>query len=319
MSITENDDLVESGNIVAFDTEWIEPIDPTTLKTAAELAGIVESQLEGLNESALDQFLDAVETGTAAATAAIGAATTGVQTAVDRALSPLTTTNDSIFNLTNATQRGIQGTLDAAVLDPLALGGQIQNLIQTPALAVRDVKARLRAYQDLADELFGLTPSGTDDVAKSTIAVQELALCAALGAVGRSVASGTLDTRAQAAEAAESMANYFSDVTDALDASQLAYRDKLIVQQYFSQSQSYNDAALLSAQAILYALLASYNLAVEKRFILTEPRAPIEITISEYGGLGTNEELFDLFIASNKLKGNDIILLPAGREVVVYV
>ena len=43
------------------------------------------------------------------------------------------------------------------------------------------------------------------------------------------------------------------------------------------------------------------------------------ITIDEYGELGDNDINYDLFISSNNLKGNDILLLEAGREVVVYV
>ncbi len=56
-----------------------------------------------------------------------------------------------------------------------------------------------------------------------------------------------------------------------------------------------------------------------KRFTLSRPRAPIEITISEYGELGPEDSYLDLFIASNHLRSDEVILLPAGREVVVYV
>jgi hypothetical protein len=61
------------------------------------------------------------------------------------------------------------------------------------------------------------------------------------------------------------------------------------------------------------------NLAIERRFTLDRPRAPIEIAITEYGGLGANDFNLDLFIYSNDLHGKDIMLLARGREVVVYV
>lgn len=68
-----------------------------------------------------------------------------------------------------------------------------------------------------------------------------------------------------------------------------------------------------------YLLRSVFDLSVEKRFKLEKRRAPIEITISEYGSLGDDDSNFQLFIDSNGLKGNDILILPEGREVVVYL
>jgi hypothetical protein len=57
---------------------------------------------------------------------------------------------------------------------------------------------------------------------------------------------------------------------------------------------------------------------VEKRFKLSLPRAPIEIVITEYGSLGENDAYLDEFISANDLSSYEILMLPAGREVVTY-
>jgi hypothetical protein len=60
ISITKNDDPVESGNITEFSSEWIEPIDEITLKTARELAGVVDELKAETNGVAAEQFDDEV-------------------------------------------------------------------------------------------------------------------------------------------------------------------------------------------------------------------------------------------------------------------
>jgi len=89
--------------------------------------------------------------------------------------------------------------------------------------------------------------------------------------------------------------------------------------QYFSQSASFSDSLGLIAQAAQFLLLKSFDLAVEKRFNLKTDEAPIFTTIKEYGTLGEGDANFDFFIETNNLKGNDILLMKSGREVVVYV
>ena len=68
-----------------------------------------------------------------------------------------------------------------------------------------------------------------------------------------------------------------------------------------------------------YREFALYNLKAEKRFTLKKARSPLEIAVTEYGELGENDFYYNLFLDSNELTGHEIRLLPAGKEVVVYV
>jgi hypothetical protein len=73
------------------------------------------------------------------------------------------------------------------------------------------------------------------------------------------------------------------------------------------------------SQALKLLTLTSFDLKTEKRFTLEKERSPVEITITEYGEFGENDENLELFINSNNLKADEIYLLPAGKEIVVYV
>ena len=59
-------------------------------------------------------------------------------------------------------------------------------------------------------------------------------------------------------------------------------------------------------------LRRSFDLAAVRYITLQSNRVPLEIALTEGMDL-------DLFISANQLKGDDILLLPAGRRVAVYL
>lgn len=92
-----------------------------------------------------------------------------------------------------------------------------------------------------------------------------------------------------------------------------------IDKQYFSQTATYTSIVNLYTIAMQLLLSQFYNLKTEKRITLKTPRSPIEITVTEYGSLGIDDFYYNLFLTSNNLTGSEILLLPAGKEVVIYV
>jgi hypothetical protein len=342
--ITQNDEPVTSGGIIEVDTEWIEPIDETTLLTAAEASAAVQDKIDGLATSAFDQFAEGLDASTEALENGISTTVQGIANVTDFVLSPLTSSVDALSTAMNLIQNGINDTLAATVLDVEALAGQIQELITTPSLATTSIEQSQDLYSELASEFSALLPD-TDATTRLTAAeanqaiVVELALSSALQAYGTIAVNGIkaaqaagatipattivltgepVATRAQAVEAAANTATVFDDLTNNLEGIQKAFENEDIDQQYFAQPLSFSPAAQLVGQTIQFLLLAAFDLKVERRFVLDRPRSPVEIAMTEYGGPGNNDANIDLFIRSNNLKDNEIYLLPAGREVLIY-
>lgn len=327
VSISENTNPVESGNITAIDTEWIEPIDPDTLETDRELAGIVDALGEAANLSALEQFLADVQQYSAAIQNAIETTTQGIGNVTDYLLSPLTTLSDEIYALQNATQNGIIDTLNNTLLPLESLGGQIQNLVQFPVLATNDLNSRLDAYSNLTDGLFTLLPGGEAQAVSSTakpdglknnVATIQLAQNAGIVAFSQIAVTSSLSTRLEALETAQTLADNFNAVMETLESAQELAEIQNIDHQFFAQSQSFGVMAQLTNKSIKYLQRIAYDLKVERRITLKKPRAVIELAVNEYGGFGENDSNVALFIETNKLKGDDVIMLPPGREVVIY-
>ena len=140
-----------------------------------------------------------------------------------------------------------------------------------------------------------------------------------MGAVADVASTGELLSHSEAVGVIDAVLTLFDDVTDNLDASQVLFENSSIDAQYFSQSQSYSVAARLNALTVAYLLRAAFDLKVEKRFVLTRARNPVMVTIEEYGSLGEDDLLLELFITSNLIQGDENLMMPAGRELVVYV
>jgi prophage DNA circulation protein len=60
ISAQENDDVVDSANIIEIDSEWIEPIDEITLTTAREFSGQVDELAREATSTSAEQFGDEI-------------------------------------------------------------------------------------------------------------------------------------------------------------------------------------------------------------------------------------------------------------------
>lgn len=318
VTIVWNDDPTESGNVTSFNTDWIESIDPSKIKSITELAAEIRAQIEAANAAAAGQYLNLKQRSQAEIQTARNTNKSIVAFA-KKALAGLSALSSELNALSNSIQRGINSTLAAVILKPLQIAGQMQQLIQTPALATRSIQSRLSSYENLVNETLGISPDDSTSESFNVSSTQEMALAAVLGAMAETTITGEYQNRGQAIGLAEQLQAMFGRIIDGLDESQELFGYNDIDEQYFSQSEAFSDLARLIDLSIAFALQSSFDLKIEKRFTLTEDKTPIQITIEQYGDIGDNDENFDLFITTNELKGNDILLLPSGREVVVYV
>lgn len=329
VTITEQTQPVTSGGITVFETDWIEPIDPDELVTARELRSKTDKAIDDLNVSAAQQFADNVSQAAASLTNAVEAAADDVQTIMDVATSPLFDSLDAVNGLVNATQIALQSTITQAEIIVDSLAGQIQKLAQLPAVGTGDGPTKVAAFDAVVDAvserlpLTGSLPAGQDvAILKNKIAVYELSLNATIGAIAKVATVAPLLTRSDALVLAELIGDLFFTITGYLDSAQEAFESEPIDEQYQSNGQSFLDAQSAVTLATRYLLAVAPDLKVERRQTLTEPKTPVQIVLEEYGELGDDGELLDLFISSNRLgdslDGAGILILDRGTEVITY-
>ena len=309
-----------SGNITVITTEWIEPISDAVIGSVQELAAKIQEQQDALNSQTAGQFSEITNQVTTGEVRAITEESGNILTRFNETVNRLSEINAEINAQVASIQQSINDIIIQPIIDVLSLAGAFQQMVELPSLVINDISSRLSQYIDFATSIFpdppGIPPDSKD---KNIVATAEMVLSAITSTLGTIAITGDFQTRPEAIQTAVDINNIFSEITNSLDATQINFSENPADVQYFSQSQTFSDASLLIAFISAYLLKISLDLKIEKRFRLEKDRSPIEITITEYGDLGDNDNNLDLFISSNNLKANEILLLPSGREVVVYV
>lgn len=316
VSITERIEPVESGSVTVFETQWLEPVSGEVALSDAQIEAIVNNLSDEIDATALDQLNNTALQDSVEQTNALVSETEKTLSVYDKTIGPLVEISEELAVKAAAIRRGIADTLSLTPLDLTVLGGQIQAIVSLPAQITGDLLQTIRPIGDFIDKLSALPDEVANQNYINLLAIREVFLTSSNSAIAViSVQPSGTNSRAQTLEAVDFAAEALQTLTDGLDVAQEQFETLRLDQQYFSQSTTFNQSVRITALATRYQLETSFDLAIEKRFTLDRERAPIEITITEYG----SDDKLDEFIATNQLKGDDILLLPAGREVVVYV
>lgn len=322
LSIEEDTQPVENGNYTKFVTEWIEPLDEETLQTARQLYGIVDQLIAELNAQSAQSFVDDAELDTFAKESAVAKTAERQIASTADILDPLAAGNDDIADAVAAARATVEDVVSVTPLDTEALAGALQAAFQKPALGTDDIDERTDAYDSVTETLAeDLPESATTDAAeqRNSSVTTQINMLSGLAASALAVTTGATQTRQQAVDKATQLIDQYESITDSLDSVQQAFEDLPIDSQFFSMTETYTTAGSMVTAVVKFLLISSYDLAIEKRFILKYPSTPAAIAIEQYGSLGDSDGNIDKVIAANDLTGDDVLYLPSGREVVVYV
>lgn len=314
----------ENEGYTTVNIEWIETIDPVLLKTSRELAGLINQQINDLDSGALAQFVEDIDQATSTLKNVVETTTNGISNVIDYTLYPLFGIVDAIDSIQTTIHNGIADSLSAVLLPLEQLAGQIQQLIEYPALATTDLQSRYDSYNNLTSGLYELLPEEDKTPLQKTSSIQaqinniattELALNSCIASFARIAITCELDTKEQAVDLAENITTIFSEIVDKLEEKQSAYDTQYIDNQYFSQSSTYNDAQKLVYLVVQYLLRKSFDLKIKKIIKLDRPTMPIVLAGQYYDDF----EMLEYLVDTNDLHGSEIIVLPSGKEIAIYV
>lgn len=318
VSVSEAVRPVSSGNLTEFKTEWLEVTLPGGAISAPQLAqSILQTRLD-LNASGADDFGGTVLLNTAEQATALEGSIGNTVSGFDQTLSAITSGVAEVQSIVDSVARDVESTVFGPATDLLSLAGQIQTLINTPALIITDLETMFNTFRAFADTILtGVddpTPGGVNNAAS-----QDLTLTGAMGAIGVSVTRAPLTSRQSVLDGIEGLSLVYNRINAGMTANQEVYAGQPLDLAYVAQVRSFSDALRMEALTLSFLLRSTFDLAVEKTITLSKAENPVMFAMDAYGGPGENDSNIDLFLASNNLEGNEIILMPAGKQVVVYV
>ncbi len=200
---------------------------------------------------------------------------------------------------------------ETAAFAPATLAEDMLDIMRSPAQAVTSILAKIRAYGGVIESLGEQLPAaGASPAEAATAILQFLGLLAGLS---ESVLAGTLSTRKDAVEAAELTQDSVYAALEYIEQAEAASG-------YLSPEAILAAIKAIMAQTSALLLERSYSLAIEQRMVLDADRTPLDLVYELAAPESTEalETALDAFIEHNRLTGDELLLIPRGREVVFY-
>jgi len=323
VSVKELINPIDDGNFTVFETNWLEPANIERLVSPDELANSV--LLKTLN--AISDGITQIQQLRSDLYSAIQAAANMINTIANlakNAFSEIAATEQIVNDAWQSAQSSVTALLaifqaDASDTDNQAnVSNALSDVVTLPLETNDDYSSRNSFYSDYTDSLLAAAPLGNTIEDFNKVIFMEFSIITILVSMCRIIVTSTFKTRSEIIIAMDNLTVRFNDTINALETIQENFEGLDIDLQYFSQSQTWTTIQNLFSLTMQYLLTQFFNSNVEKILTLKNARSPIEITVTEYTD-GDFETNYDLFLNSNDLHGNDILLLPAGREIKIYV
>lgn len=319
VSVREVIDPTETGSYTMFETQWLEPANIERLITAPELGalvllGILDAIADGIAQ--LQQLRSDLYSAVQAGLNMINKVAGLTNTVMSELAATQNLINDS-WNEAKNTLTNLQTAFQSNPSDPDIqgeIGQALIDVVSIPLEANDNYDTRIDYYDELANELYSQVPTGSDPEDYNKALFFELSMIAILISGARIIVTSNFKTRSEIISAIEKVQESWNNIIASIDGIQENFENVDIDKQYFGNSQAYTSLVNTYTLVMQYLLSQFFNLATEKRFTIKNKRSPLEVCITEYG----TPDNYDLFIESNELTGDEILLLNPGREIVIY-
>jgi hypothetical protein len=238
----------------------------------------------------------------------------------DTVMSELAATQNLINDAWNEAKNTLTNLQTVFKSDPASeeiqnkIGQALVDVVSIPLEANDNYDTRIDYYDKLANALYSEAPTGENEEDYNKALFYELSMIAILISGARIIVTSNFKTRSEIISAIEKVQESWNNIIASIDRIQENFENVNIDKQYFGNSQVYTSLVNTYTLTMQYLLSQFFNLATEKRFIIKNRRSPLEVCVTEYGSI----DYYDLFIESNELSGDEILLLNPGREVVIY-
>jgi prophage DNA circulation protein len=320
VSVQENCNPVEFGNYTQIETHWMEPAEAIGYGAGLSAIGMILAAANFILD-AITQFKQLRSDLYSALTAASGTMNklAGFADSIVKEISATSALAQESYESFRSAFTNAVNNFGIVNPDPTDMAEAFDNLISAPVTASESYSTTFATYNNYIEQIVTLTPSGATVQDVNAALALEFGISAALAAIIRLIYNSVFKSRAEIVAAMENLQDVFDSTIAALEVVQENTSENYIDKQYYSQSKAYTSLVYMFSLAMQYLISQFFNLKTEKRITTKTPRSPLEITVTEYGSLGKDDANYDLFIESNNLTGNDILILPAGKEIIIYV
>jgi len=315
--ITRLDNIKSAANQVFVDVTFFQTIGIIFQGDRRSPTSSINSKMPSFNTAIAEDFADEMDKNPITKKVEAKSFFGTLKEDVSNNLDIVAGATNSVKRQFDAVNRSIDNNFDLFLGDPLTLADQLVTLIQAPARSVALIGEKLTTYTNMARRI---TRDAEDSVNLYAnllgFRTADLSASSQLSGMVLSSINSTFDTRTKAVEAAETLLNQFDDLTDWRDDNFKNLLGTSTAGSEIDTGDSYQILQDLVAEAAGFLIQLSFELVSERRIILTCERSLHDVVAEYYG---TTDDKFDFFINTNNLSGTEIINIPAGKEIVIFV
>lgn len=322
LSATLKVNPVKNQFLTTVTSEWIKPRPQydglsflaTESLIQASAAEVVLLSVENLGDGDGDGISDAGER---------ASFITFIRSVIDRIRSALS----KFYNLTSKVRQfiaqkldAISNMLDAAFLVASIIVSAIITVIQLPATIAMIVSDKIAYFSTLFDSFDGMMDvyqrdgTATTINSESYVAVQSGVISGAC----ISTTTGTVLSRDVAVEISRSTYLMYNLLLLRVDSLEAQLTARLSKDSYLGSLNDYDSVRNLVGRTVGYVLDDNYSQKI-KKVISTDSFVATDMFASEQYPDLSIPDAFQFLIDTNNLSGNDIVWLPIGKEIVLYV
>jgi prophage DNA circulation protein len=316
----ENDQPVREANIVRIDTQWVEYIDPVTLKTLHNALVELGLTTQILEQDVRDRAVREMILDPAGQMETKAAAESMVKSLQKK------------FANADALHRDFISSLNEKVTSAAAFISKVQNTVKASGQAINDLKARLKTYRDVISDLFDI---GNDPIEfnRNDALVKEACATACIvsaaegiissfegGGTGATGATSGLRSRGDLLTAMSDFDDLVDTVMTACDrlATESTNAGAKIEEQYIPFADVNMPLNIVISQCRNAMREQFFILPVEKRFITRVHMSPLTIAYKYWGTTGINDDILQMIEDGNGLTRDNVLLIPPGTQVRIY-
>jgi len=284
---------------------------------------------EGINQAEISASLTAMEEITEDANlqldiedptvfAEFRARVNGVVAIISNAIGGIADTVDDISD----TFRLIQDDIDSALVigaDAIQIMSQVNNLIRLPSQIVDNTLGKVQAYGQMIEDISNSFLDSFGLSSNNQVQINDAVIFQDLGFFGTSVtAEAALFTDYETRDAAGDALDFLNDVFDLTEQQLSEIYQTLANGVITSWEPDHNTglaALLINGNTNSILIDRSFDLKAKQTVILSGPSDAITETWRFYQDM----DQLEFFIRTNNLQDNEILEIPAGKEIIAYV
>ena len=312
-TISRRDDLKTAANQAILEVTFWETIGLLYPTAQTDPGGSVLSAVDEFNGAISQEFEEVLNTDSSSSRVTFKNNYLKLLDVAESGLSDIASVQEDVLTQFNAINDSIRNGIDILIQEPLTLALQTVQLVQAPARALTNIRARLNSYIDLIGTIIGgegaVVSPGLDPSNPNQFHTNDLYASTYVTGAVVSAVNNQFITKTDALEAAEIILEQLEKVTNWRDDNFQSLNEIDTGGSY----QQLQDAVALCAG---FLVEISFTLLQEHTLILDRPRTIIDVSAELYGEVDAQ---LDFLITSNSLTGSEILELPRGRKIVYYI